>query len=324
VLTASAAVGLAVSYVVTWDLWIGRSQPPNFDVIEGFSGFAWALPLAVTALVAAVWPRTGTPIHLVVLAAAILGDQIRLQPEFISLAILLVAGTWLPVGLVVGRWHLTALWGWAGLNKILSTGWAGGAAFVGDAYGWDVLTDITVVVVPFLEIGLAALALWPRAWRGVQVGGPLFQLAILVTLIVADWNSAVWAWNVVLAIAAFALFQRSLLDDGIPAQQSRVSVALAALFLVVPVGFYLGVVDAYLAYNLYSSNDREVTICEGDSTADCRIAPYSTWESLDVPVPSEPRLFEAWFRSDCDPGETLRISAPATRLADDDVIVVGC
>jgi hypothetical protein len=97
-------------------------------------GFAVVLPLA--ALVAVRFPQPGAVAHAALLFVAILGDQIRLQPECVSLTILLLGSAFPRNGLALARWHFVALWIWPGLNKALSAGWPTvGVHFMVDTIG---------------------------------------------------------------------------------------------------------------------------------------------------------------------------------------------
>jgi hypothetical protein len=201
------------------------------------------------------------------------------------------------------------MWAWAGIHKALSLGWAGGgAAFIAEAHGRPGLRPAVAVAVPLVEISLGALALRRAWWPILRVAAPAMHLGILVTLLRADWNVAVWPWNLALAGAAPLLFA------GPPASVRRELVRPAAAVLVtLPALFYVGVVDAYPAHNLYSSNTAAALVCTGSA---CAPAPFGTLDALDVPLPPEPRLYRRWFEAECRPGTVLQITGPRTRLTD--------
>lgn len=117
-----SAMALAVSYLLTWNLWQSRPHPPNLALISSFSSINFGIALLAAALMTIAFPRSGAAVHSTVLLAAILGDQVRLQPEFISLGILLACSAWPRVRLQIARRYVITLWGWAGLNKFLSAG----------------------------------------------------------------------------------------------------------------------------------------------------------------------------------------------------------
>jgi hypothetical protein len=283
--------------------------------------------LVTAALAAVVFPRVGSMTHGVLLLLALLGDQIRLQPEFVSLGLLLVAAAWPPTGMAIGRWHLITLWGWAGIHKILSLGWSeGGAAFIAAAAGRPQLRSLVAIIVPLAEIALAALALWPRTWRVLWVAAALFHIGVVAVLARIDWNSAIWPWNLALAAVTPFLFRPSSAPKKEPVlPRSRQVVGAAAVFALYPLGFYFGISDAYLSHNLYSSNTAQAFIVCGPEDRSCTPAPWlGTAQSLNVPFPPEPRLYLAWFERVCRPGERLRIDGIWTRLNERQGEFVDC
>lgn len=279
------------------------------------------MALVAAALVAPLRPRLGALLHSGLFVVALLGDQIRIQPWSISLAILLLSAAWAPAGLAVGRWHLIALWGWAGMHKVLSGGWAGsGAFFIARAAGHPGLRGLVAVLVPATEIALALLGLWPRTWRVLRWAGPIFHLSVVAFFVLNDRdNPAVWPWNLALAAAVPLLFVAG------ERRRSRAGAVAGAAFLAYPVGFYAGVTDAYVAHNLYSSNNAEASICSGPPPDGlCFPAFISSWTELKVPLPPERRLFVQWFELVCRPPERLRIDGAFTRLDDRRTDFVDC
>lgn len=329
-----SAVALVATYLLTWDLWQPREipAPPNlpvFGFLAFLGGIGYAVVLPLAALVAIRFPRAGAVTHAVLLFVAILGDQIRLQPECVSLGILLLGAAFPVGGLAVGRWHLAALWIWAGLNKALSAGWPGvGVNFMVGTIGLASLSPVAMVVIPLVETGLGVMGLNPRWWPAVRVVAPAVHLQILLTLLVAHWNTSVWPWNIGIALAAPFLFlpdrvaaasRRSRHSMSDPRLRSKVVTSLGILLLVAPAGFYVGITDAYLAHNLYSANTETASICPasiGQFVPKCSETSFtSTWNTLNVPLPPEKRLYIAWFEKVCRPGETLRLRGIWTHLA---------
>lgn len=325
-LTGVAAAGLVASYCVTWDLWSARLVPPNLPVVGALSSFGFGAPLIVLAVAAVIFPRSGATGHGALLLLAVLGDQVRLQPEFVSLAILLVAGAWPPKSLAAGRWHLIALWGWAGMHKVLSGGWpSGGALFIARAAGDTRLRPAMAVIVPICELGLAAMALSPRRWRVLRVAAPLFHVGIVTVLVRAHWNSSVWPWNLALGAAALLVFRSPSAEaQHTVDRRSLVARVAAVVFLLYPLGFYTGYSDAYLSHNLYSSNTAEASLCTAEIPERCSPQAFSTWKSLNVLLPPERRLFVAWFDQFCQPGQRLKIDGVWTRLSERRVEHLDC
>jgi hypothetical protein len=313
---ATAAVAQIVTLRLTWNLWSHRSEPPNLPLVNGLSSFSWGPLLLFLCIATAVRPRWGGPAFGVALALAFLGDQMRLQPEVISLAVLMIAPAFGESGRSIARWHLCSLWLWSGAHKLLSTGWdEGGATFIATSLGRPELRDFVAVVLPLCELGLGLTALWPRLWKMTALGAVLVHGGILVTLspLFGDWNSAVWPWNAAVAVVAPMLFLSQPKDAAFP---SPAIVAVAAVLLAFPALFYVGLVDAYVSHNLYSSNTASGIVCRqrAGEPRTCTDAPFDTWGALNVPFPPEPRLFRQAFHIVCEPGDVLGITGRKTRL----------
>jgi hypothetical protein len=304
----------AATIAVTWRLWESRTFPPNLPVVGLLGGVDYALALLVLSLACIVIPRFATPAFLVVLLAAVLGDQTRIQPEVISLALLMALPLYGPNGIRVARWHLTALWLWSGLNKALSSGWSHGAAsFIATSLHASALRPVVAIALPAAEITLALTSLWPRAWSVTRWGAVAVHVGIFLTLspLFAGWNSSVWAWNIALAVAGFLLFDPAYVREG--KQSPYVGVA-AAVFLVTPALFYAGITDAYLSHNLYTTNTAVAQVCGGDGS--CSDPIVDTYSVLNVPLPPEERLYRAQFDALCRAGMQLQVTGPATVFSD--------
>jgi hypothetical protein len=335
-----SAVALVVTYLLTWDLWQPRDTPPNLPVLPFLGGIGYAIALPLAALLAIRFPQGGSVGHAALLFVAILADQIRLQPECVSLSILLLAAAFPRNGLALGRWHLVALWIWAGLNKALSAGWPTvGVYFMVGTIGLAGLSPVAMVLIPLVETGLGILGLNRRWWPAVRVLGPAVHLQILLTLVVTHWNTSVWPWNIAIALAAPFLFlpdpvvavprrTRARHASSTPSIRPRVVTAVGILMIVYPAGFYAGITDAYLAHNLYSANTRTAAICPAPTAGGvprCSETSFtSTWSTLNVPLPPERRLYIAWFEKVCRPGETLRLRGIWTHLAPRSLEFVAC
>jgi hypothetical protein len=277
-----------------------------------------ALPLAPVDLGAALlaslvpvllWPRAGLAVHTGLLAYAMAMDQTRLQPYVVSLVLLLWATVPGPGPALVGRAHLVALWTWAGIHKLQSPwfleqfGPRLGATVVPWAPTW--LPRGGAYALAVTELTLGALAVHPRTRRLAAGLACLLHAGILLTLasLPRGRNVAVWPWNLALAFAGLALllpWRESVVESLRPAgPAARV---LAVLLLVFPAGFYVGLVDTYLAHNLYSAQSPRVTTSSVSFAATAR--------AFRVILPPEPRLYVQYFRLRCRPGDTLRIDAP--------------
>src|SRR5262245_23276833 len=114
----------AIAIWLTWHLWQARGPglAPNLPLVEAGwidacqMNLAW--PLLLSLVLAVVWSKVGVVAHCALLVLAIALDQMRIQPEFVSVAILL-AGTLARRGpLLLARCHLVSLWSFAGLHKL--------------------------------------------------------------------------------------------------------------------------------------------------------------------------------------------------------------
>lgn len=313
VVCAAAAVAQILTVIWTWNLWSHRSNPPNLPVIDFLAVISWGWLLVPLCILTAVRPRWGAPAFAVALLLACLGDQMRMQPGVISVAILMIAPAYGENGRSIARWHLASLWLWAGLNKFLSQGWAaagGGAEFIAESLrrpDWFVMVAIAL---PLGEFVLGLTALWPRAWKLTAIFAPLLHLGVLLTLspLLADWNSSVWPWNAAVAVCAPLLFWGQKQGAAFP---SKAVIAVAAVLLAYPALFYVKAMDAYLAHNLYSTNVAKARVCQNTGEK-CSMTMFDTWDAVNVPMPPEPRLFRQAFEAQCHPGDVLSITGIQT------------
>jgi hypothetical protein len=169
---------------------------------------------------------------------------------------------------------------------------------------------LAVAVVPALELGLGAASLSGRLWPLVRWGAFVVHAGVLVTLLASGWNSAVWPWNLALALAPIGLFRAAPASATALAWHARRLVPAA--LLAYPALFYVGLVDAYVSHNLYSSNTAEGYVCAGDGA--CGQLAYAPVDALNVPLPPEPRLYRQWFARACEPGEQLTVESIRTRV----------
>lgn len=307
----------AATIVLTWELWQARTSPPPLPVVDVLPQIDLGWLLLGTLALTLFRPTMGALAHLVVLLVAVLLDQTRLQPEVVSMALILLGTTTLAYARVIARAHLVSLWLWAGLNKALSLGFMSSSApwlynafplhvgFVKPYFGWIIIVA---------EISIGVLLLIPR----LRVAGVVVAVALhlmgLVALVSIRWNESVWPWNLALALAApaFFLFRDKVSDKTAP-RNKRLAAVLAVAIGILPAGFYAGVVDAYLAHNLYTSNTARAVICRPGPVCTQREF-QATWDELNVPLPPEPRLYRDYFRLVCTPDERLIVYPRQTRI----------
>jgi hypothetical protein len=277
--------------------------------------------LLLTLLAAALWPRIGASLHALALTGAICLDQLRIQPEFVSLAILLVGTLPRRAPLLIARCHLISLWLWAGIHKLLCPQYLDQT---GPDLAHGMFADLSSsaafvlgIVVAAAELVLGLTAIVPLARRLTPKFALLVHGGILLVLVARGWNSAVWPWNVALAAAGYGYFagwNRLLLtwDDGVElpvesaASDNRAGTAagplaiwswrvVAAIVLAYPGLFYLNLCDGYLAWCVYASNTPEATIHDDAAPSGQRLFDRA-YERLNVPFSPAARLFEQYFR----------------------------
>jgi hypothetical protein len=303
----------AASLLITWPLWSSHASPPMLHALP-LPHLDLGVPLLLSLLLALLFPLCGVLVHTVLLGYAMLIDQTRLQPEFVSLALLLWGSLPHRQAQHVARAHLISMWIFSGINKFLSP-----AFFTGSSQ-WmllgllshppQLLRDSFAYVVILSEMSIGLLSLMPATRPAAAVLALWVHANILLILspLAHGWNQAVWPWNVALGLSGFFLIRpwresvvKSFSQCSIPTK-----IVVAAL-CIYPAGFYLLISDAYLSHNLYSDNTpREFWCNAGVSCAAGRQA-ASTWRAFNVPMPPEHRLYSQYFHALCQPGERLVI-----------------
>jgi hypothetical protein len=296
----AAAIG------ITWPLWNLHTRPPMLPLLP-LPAIDLGAPLLVALGAAAIFPTAGIAWFIGLLIYAIGIDQTRLQPGIISLTFVLWGTLDNADAKAIARAHLIALWLWAGVNKLLSPGfmdrtsvwmltglWSDPPTWLRDNFGY---------LIVLAETGTGVLALIPRA--RLLAGFAAFALHIGIFLDLSplghNWNEAVWPWNIALAFAGFALITPWKESPAAALRRCRPLARAAAVFLLIaPLGFYFGVMDAYLSHNLYSSN-----VPRASSTA---MSPSIAWRAFNVPFPPEVRLYRQLFDLTCEPGDIMRVT----------------
>lgn len=326
----------AASILLTWSLWQVRTTgeaPPNLpafdlallDRLQVPCGELLLLTLAATL----VWPRVGAIAHAAVLAASIVLDQMRIQPEFISLAILLLGTLASPGLLLAARGHLVSLWFWAGLHKLASPEYIHVTGpdlvlglFPAASPRTAMLLGITVAVA---ELALGLAAMFPVARRGVAEAAAALHGMVLLLLVARGWNTAVWPWNLALAAAGFGFFagwQGSLWptcctnapaspppDAAIQPSRTWLARVLLTAWMLYPALFYLNACDGYLAWCVYASNVPDAVVYDADAPDGERLFDRA-YESLNVPFSPAVRIYEQHFRCRGQIDDRMEIDDP--------------
>jgi hypothetical protein len=312
----------AASIALTWPLWqarSGASSPPNLpiaDVLDRVQVNTGEL-LLVSLFIVLFWPRFGAVIHGGLLALAIALDQMRIQPEFVSLAILIAGTIPRPGPLLLARSHLISLWFFAGLHKLLSSGylWETGPDLARGMLAnlSDRQAFLMSLAMALAEFTLGIIAIFPASRKSVPAMAAILHGGILLSLVVQQWNTAVWPWNLALAVAGFGYFagwDGPLWPRAKTAPASgRGWIVASACVLFYPVLYYANACDGYLAWCVYSANLPDAVIYDEQSPDGERLFDRA-YEPFNAPFSPAVRLHEQYFRRTAKPGDVLEIDDP--------------
>ena len=293
----------ATTLAITWPLWQPRQSPPNLPLFALLSGWSFGPLLVGSLLLTIITPRWGWWGHVALLCLAILGDQFRIQPQFIGLAIFILAAA-SPVGWKLARWHLVALWFWAGVHKALSPDWWAD-------YPWDLMTQAGIdphgktlalaTGIITIELLLANLAVWKPRWAVPLCVLVHLSILVLFSPWLANRNYSVLPWNLAIAVFGSAILWSAL--PGWPSQ--RWERWAAACLLLVPALYFTGWLDRGLAHVLYSGNLPRGLVARGGEVRE-----IEGWGELAVPFPAQNRLLLQFFAITALPGDRLLIRNP--------------
>jgi hypothetical protein len=324
VLRTAAVAAQAATIWITWPLWQVRHYIPDQLVPQTPNLPALPLPqmdvapwLLGTLVLVLFVPRWGVVLHGIALIWAILLDQIRMQPECISLWVLMLGSLNSPGCKLLARSHLIALWFFAGFHKLISPeyyeavvpfmmGRAPGATLAASDIFWGAFGAL-------FEMSLAVLAVVPRTRRACAVLAVPFHLVVFCWLTFRlQWNYSVCPWNAAVAVAGLTLiwpWRTTLLADWREASRP-VKVAVAAVLLS-PLLFYVALLDPFLSYCVYTESAPhawiELPSGERFDISSLFVNEENPTRALNVAIPPEHRLFEAYFQQVGEPGEKLII-----------------
>ena len=308
------AASQIATVLLTWKLWEVREYPPLVPLLPVPQLDMAGVMLAAIGI-SFFFPRCGLPIQAVTLLWAIISDQCRIQPQMISM-LYLSCGT-IPRcrgGVVVARASLIALWFFSGIHKLTSP------AFFMEGVPWllgslglpqqGVLPILCGLAIGGTEVFLGIGCLIPSLRSTVAVSALVFHTATFVALspLGIDWNPEVLPWNMALACSGLALIAPwKDLPVGIAwKSSSRIARIAVVILLVSPVGYWFGVVDAYLAHCLYSENTPRAFACTPFGRRNIQFVCLDAG----VHVPPAHRLFRPLFLSVGQIGEWLEIEDP--------------
>lgn len=308
------ALSQIATVILTWKLWGVRDAPPLLPLLP-VPQFDMAWPMVAAIATSFFVPRYGLPLQAGTLLWAITADQSRIQPPMISM-LYLSCGTLAGCrgGLVLARASLIALWFFSGIHKLTSP------AFFEQGIPWvlaslglpeqGVLPSLCGAGVGGMEVLLGIGCLIPSMRKTVAVAACVLHTAIFLLLspLGVNWNPEMLPWNAALAFAGFALIEPW--KDAAPGVAwrgaSRLAKIAAVSLLVSPVGYWFGIVDAYLAHCLYSENTPRAFVCTPFDRRNIQLICVAAG----VRVPPAHRLFEPLFVGIGRKGEWLEIEDP--------------
>lgn len=287
--------------VLTWPLWTTRDLPPLLPALElpTFPYYGYLLICAAAAFV--VWPRAGWVAFVAVSAAAMADDQTRMQPQIVSFGFLMLGTLPYPTARLLALAHVFSLWFFSGLHKLLSPGYFESVAPMlwqspfASAFG---------AAAACFEMILGLSLLVPRLRRFTSGGAAFLHLAIFATLFGLHWNSAVWPWNLALAVVVPIWLLAEPRRDLV--RHNAAGLAAGAVVALSPLLFYVGMLDPYLAHCLYTANTPSATMHPaGEPSYDLDV---KSLERLNVPLPPCHRLYEDYFRRVARDGDVLDVT----------------
>lgn len=305
-------VAQVATVLITWPSWHRHEMPPMLPLLP-VPQFDVGVALLVTLVLVLVRPLVGMPLHALLLAYAFVADQSRMLPHNISLFLLTSATVGRPEGALIARGSIVSLWFFAGIHKLMSRDffvetapWLLWNLFPNADGRWATPLGIAIGAT---EMALAVGCLVPIWRRATAVAACLFHGGTVAVLaLVMNWDPGVWPWNAALAAVAPLLllpWRGRGLGDLWP-QAARWSRRFAGALLVIPVGYWLGVVDAHFAHCLYSTNVPRAFVCSPFSRVDIRVV----CEQLGVQVPPAHRHFDRLFLGVGRAGEWMEVEDP--------------
>ena len=171
--------------ILTWDLWKQRITPPLLPVFDSLPQTSVGPLLLIVLSVSLFTTRLGTISYLLVLIYAFLTDQTRLQPEFVSMALLLISVEF-EFARFIGRAHLITLWVWSGIHKILSRGFETNLTWISE---WiNIPTPALRWIITIMEVSLGVAAITYRTRKFAILMAICLHGSILILLIGNNWN----------------------------------------------------------------------------------------------------------------------------------------
>ena len=267
-------IGLLGGLLAVLPLFSGDRNYPLIPIIDGLvltNNLTYLL--FVITIASAIWGILSTRrfaylalITFLSLLILVLADYTRLQPWIWHYGVLLglfalACKFSTTLILDVARFVIAGIYFWSGFQKL-------NQAFFVEVFPWftEALwspwgeTGLTLalglgLLVPFLQMAIG-LGLIIKPLRKAALFGALAMLVIvLLSLVLRDWNSSVWLWNIVLFMMAFVLFAGhpdTLREWFKKSYKTSLGLIILALFWLVPFLNIFNLTDYYLSWSLYS------------------------------------------------------------------------
>ncbi len=289
-----------ITVLVTWRLWQIHRTPPMLPALR-LPELNLSVIILVSLAAIFVRPLAGLILHTIVILYAILIDQTRLQPEIVSMVILMWGSLRSTSFKLIARSHLVSLWFFAGLNKMLSTGYLNSLSMAHPR------STSRAALLPLVELTMGILGLIPRSRNFAAALAFTMHLTIFAFVLRGRPDSPILFWNLALAVAGFALISSWSTSLAFSLKELNPAAAAAVLFVLIsPIGFYFGIYDAYVSHHLYSKSVPTAVWHRANGNRQDIV----TGHTLNVPLPPEHRLYEAYFNHSCERGDFLIIRDP--------------
>ncbi|MEZ4104638.1 MAG: DUF393 domain-containing protein [Candidatus Paceibacterota bacterium] len=345
-------LGFLFSLILSYKAWgTDRSYP----LIPIISGLDWLNPLTlwlfsglIISLAVSLFQFKNyyrfTISSLIFLIPLILLDISRLQPWVFHYSALLFLISWsktlsnlrIEEILDAARLVVIGIYFWSGVQKM-------NTAFILETFPWfteslwssygdvgAIVALTAAIFIPFIE-SLLAIGLLTHRFRTISIIGSTAMLLLVISTIITghSWNSVVWPWNFAIFSMVLILFLRydSTLGDflnRIRIKRNILALLATAVFIIMPIGNYFGLVDHYLSWSLYSGRvptaelkASKDTINDLAPTAELdnrEKLPFPTWTITTmnlVPYPQE-RVFLNIFHKLCKKYQDPEISMVIT------------
>jgi hypothetical protein len=310
-----AVLAQLVTVLITWPLWQVRDAPVNLPVAVWWPQFSFQWAMVGSLALAALLPKYGIALHWIVLVAACLSDQFRLEPQFFGIAVLMLPflGN---AGLAICRWYLVAMWIWTGVHKFLSPEWMGHISWsLVEMAGFSPrnLHLAFAVFVAASEVALGMLAWFRPRWASGICAVVHLGIVLFLSPLLSDTNVSVIPWNLTIAtVGSWVLWQAGKIEASADWRRPSWEISVAALLLMVPVGFYGGWIDRCFCHVMYSGH-----LPRGLQTTQHGPVEIADFPELGVPFPHERRLFKLYFARTASVGDKLHLTDPRRQPLDE-------